>query len=75
MHQSDLVDTLICCGLAGNRPDAVVVGVEPYDYQTMAVDISPHMAEKMPVVLDVALDEIKKAGGEFTPLSHAGDEA
>ncbi|MFZ5811715.1 MAG: HyaD/HybD family hydrogenase maturation endopeptidase [Thermodesulfobacteriota bacterium] len=75
MHQSDLVDTLICCGLAGNRPDAVVVGVEPFDYQTMAVDISPQMAEKMPVILEVALEEIKKAGGDYEPASSGGDGA
>jgi hydrogenase maturation protease len=75
MHQSDLVDTLICCGLAGSRPEAVVVGVEPYDYQTMAVDISPQMAEKMPVIFEVALAEIKKAGGDYEPLPPDGDGA
>ncbi|QLA15342.1 HyaD/HybD family hydrogenase maturation endopeptidase [Desulfolutivibrio sulfoxidireducens] len=75
MHQSDLVDTLIHCGLVGNRPDAVVVGVEPFDYTTMAVDISPQMAEKMPVVLDVALAEIKKAGGDYAPAPDQNDEA
>ena len=26
MHQTDLVDTLIYCDLAGHRPDAVVIG-------------------------------------------------
>lgn len=29
MHQTDLVDTLIYCDLAGHRPDAVVIGMEP----------------------------------------------
>lgn len=67
MHQTDLVDTLIYCDIAGHRPEAVVIGVEPYDFQTMAVEVSECIAAKMPDIASRVLDEIKAAGGEFSP--------
>lgn len=67
MHQSDLVDTLIYCELIGKRPETVVVGMEPFDYETMAVELSPTVAERLPLMLDVALKELAAAGGTATP--------
>lgn len=67
MHQTDLVDTLIYCDIAGHRPEAVVIGVEPFDFQTMAVEVSECIAAKMPEIASRVLDEIKAAGGEFSP--------
>lgn len=67
MHQTDLVDTLIYCEIAGHRPEAVVIGVEPYDFQTMAVEVSPCIAGRMPDIAAKVLDEIAQAGGTFTP--------
>ncbi|EPR42216.1 hydrogenase expression/formation protein [Desulfovibrio sp. X2] len=66
MHQTDLVDTLIYCDIAGHRPEAVVIGVEPYDFQTMAVEVSPCIAERMPEIAKVVLEEISRAGGGYT---------
>jgi hydrogenase maturation protease len=41
MHQTDLVDTLVMCDIVGNRPEAVIVGMEPEDFHTMALELSP----------------------------------
>lgn len=65
MHQSDLVDTLIYCGMIGNRPEAVVIGVEPADYQSMAVELSPTLKERLAIMADVALKEVENAGGTW----------
>lgn len=67
MHQSDLVDTLIYCELIGKRPDTVVIGMEPFDFNTMAVELSPTVAERVPAMLDIALKELAEAGGTATP--------
>jgi len=67
MHQTDLVDTLIYCEIAGHRPEAVVIGVEPYDFQTMAVEVSPCIQARMPDIAARVLDEIAQAGGTFAP--------
>lgn len=65
MHQTDLVDTLIYCGLVGTRPDAVVIGIEPHDYQSMNVEVSEVLAARLDDMAGHALKEIEAAGGSF----------
>jgi hydrogenase maturation protease len=67
MHQSDLVDTLIYCELIGKRPDTVVIGMEPFDFKNMAVELSPTIADRLPAMCDIALRELADAGGVATP--------
>ena len=67
MHQSDLVDTLISCELIGKRPDTVVIGMEPFDFKNMAVELSPAIADRLPAMCDLALAELRAAGGQATP--------
>ncbi|KHK03478.1 HyaD/HybD family hydrogenase maturation endopeptidase [Desulfovibrio sp. TomC] len=67
MHQSDLVDTLIYCELIGKRPETVVIGMEPFDFKNMCVELSPTVAARLPAMLDVALQELADAGGTATP--------
>lgn len=65
MHQTDLVDTLIFCEMAGKRPDAVVIGIEPFDMDTMATEVSGDAAERMPRLAEVVLKEVSEHGGTF----------
>lgn len=67
MHQTDLVDTLIYCDLCGNRPEAVVIGIEPHDYQTMALEISEQLAPRLDPMAQVVIKEVEDAGGTCTP--------
>ena len=67
MHDVDLVETLLQCDLAGHRPEAVVIGVEPYDLSTMGIEVSPQVKEKMPYMATFVLDEIARLGGTFKP--------
>lgn len=60
MHQTDLVDTLIMCDLAGSRPDCVVIGMEPKDYETLAIELSPEVQKNMPRLIDEVLKELTK---------------
>ncbi len=69
LHQSDLVDTLIYCEFLGNRPEAVVIGMEPADFQTMAVELTPLVASRLPAMAQVVLQEITNAGGTWSPGS------
>lgn len=69
MHQTDLVDTLGMCELVGNRPEAVIIGMEPFDYQTMALELSPAARQAMPTMIEAVLREIAAAGGSCTPRS------
>lgn len=61
-HQTDLVDTLICCDLAGHRPEAVVLGMQPQDYATLAVGLTPACEGAIPALCAAALQELQKYG-------------
>ncbi|BAH75050.1 HyaD/HybD family hydrogenase maturation endopeptidase [Solidesulfovibrio magneticus] len=67
MHQSDLVDTLIYCELVGKRPETVVIGMEPYDFKNMSIELTDIVADRLPAMLDIALKELAEAGGIATP--------
>ena len=67
MHQSDLVDTLIYCELVGKRPETVVIGMEPYDFKNMSIELTDIVADRPPAMLDIALKELAEAGGVATP--------
>ncbi|MDR3640587.1 MAG: HyaD/HybD family hydrogenase maturation endopeptidase [Humidesulfovibrio sp.] len=72
MHQTDLVDTLIMCDIVGNRPEAVIVGMEPFDYNTMAVELSPVAKNRQEALMGFVLEEISKAGGLYTQKAVPG---
>jgi len=72
MHQTDLVDTLIMCGLAGTRPDCVVIGIEPHDYDSLSMEISSVLAARLDEMARFALKEIEAAGGTYSPKETAG---
>lgn len=67
MHQTDLVDTLIFCDLMGHRPEAVVLGMEPVDYQTMQPELSPQAVERLPLLVDLLISELDRRGIKVTP--------
>lgn len=67
MHQTDLVDTLIFCELAGHRPEAVVIGIEPHDYKTLALELSEPVLSRIDTMTEIVLREIEQAGGSYSP--------
>jgi len=72
MHQTDLVDTLIMCEIVGNRPEAVIIGMEPHDYHTMALELSPAAKERQEALMGFVLEEIVNAGGSYTKKAVPG---
>ena len=66
LHQTDLVDTLIYCDILGKRPEAVVIGMEPFDYRSMCMELSAVVKSRLPEMMKIVLAEISQAGGTFT---------
>ncbi len=62
LHQTDLVDTLICCELIGHRPEVVVYGMEPAEYQAMSLGLSPVCAERLPALGAALVEELRSLG-------------
>ncbi|MCK9239152.1 HyaD/HybD family hydrogenase maturation endopeptidase [Desulfocurvus sp.] len=71
VHDMDLLETMCCCELiSGKRPSAVIVGIEPKDYQSdPLVELSPEIEAKIPRLMELALEEIRAVGGDFAPRS------
>lgn len=67
-HQVDFVDTLISCELVGNRPAAVVIGMEPADWKTMHPELTETCRASMPKFIAHVLEELRAVGGTATPL-------
>lgn len=74
MHDTDLCDTLVQCGLCGNRPDAVIIGMEPEDYNTMSPELSSKSDESMPEMIKAVLKEVTDAGGSYVARTEASEE-
>lgn len=72
MHQTDLVDTLIMCEIVGNRPEAVIIGMEPFDYHTMNVGLSEVAKQRQEPLIGFVLEEIVKAGGTCSLKANPG---
>ena len=52
MHQTDLLDSLITCSMAGHDVEAVVFGLQPFDYHTMQVGLTPDAEKLLPTIAD-----------------------
>ncbi len=62
MHQTDLVDTLLYCELAGHRPEAIILGMEPKDYQNMGLELSQPCKAALPKLAKMLLHELDSRG-------------
>jgi hydrogenase maturation protease len=69
LHDSDLLDTLMQCEIIGHRPEAVVIGVEPEDYHSLAIDVTPAIRARFPEIKAKVLEELVRQGGSYTAKS------
>lgn len=63
LHQLDLVETLAYAEILGNRPTAVIVGVEPEDISPWGTELTPTIRTLVPEMCRRVLTEIEAAGG------------
>ncbi|GAB4242543.1 MAG: HyaD/HybD family hydrogenase maturation endopeptidase [Thermoleophilia bacterium] len=61
-HQVSAVEAWHMARLLGEAPDAVIVGVEPADYQTPHVGLSQALSARLPVVAEVVIEELTRYG-------------
>ena len=71
LHQTDLVDTLIYCDILGHRPEGVVFGMEPFDYQTMQLELSPICREALADLARTLVDELRGLGMDIKEKEQA----
>jgi hydrogenase maturation protease len=67
LHQTDLLETLACCELVGNRPETVVLGIEPEDFSPWSDELTPTIQGRVAELSKRVLLEIDQAGGNYRP--------
>lgn len=77
MHDLDLLETLCCCEIIGAKPSAVIVGIEPEDYQSgYGIEMTETVQSKVPEMMERVLKEVEAAGGSYAlrPVLHVSEQ-
>jgi hydrogenase maturation protease len=66
LHQLDLLETLAYAEILGNRPGAVIIGVEPQDISPWGMEMTDVVRSRIPEMIEAVLKEIEQEGGTYT---------
>jgi hydrogenase maturation protease len=62
VHQIGILEVIDLSGLIGKTPHTTIIGIEPKSLE-MGMELSPEVREKIPRIIDIVLDEVKRANG------------
>jgi hydrogenase maturation protease len=65
LHQVDLLETLTMCQALDRSPETVILGVEPMDIETLGIDLTPPVMEKMDAMIEMVLTELDHLGIKY----------
>ena len=65
LHELNIVETLIYAEELGNKPETVVIGIEPGDWTSWSTELTGPVRNRMEDFVAVVLGEIEKAGGAW----------
>jgi hydrogenase maturation protease len=60
VHQIGILEVINMSGLIGKTPRTTVIGIEPQSLE-MGMELSPEIREKIPRIIELVLDELKRA--------------
>jgi len=66
LHQVDFLEALTLCQALDHVPETVIVGVEPEDIDTMCVDLTPVIQNKVDDVIAMVLAELDRLGIQYS---------
>ncbi|MCD4715948.1 MAG: HyaD/HybD family hydrogenase maturation endopeptidase [Desulfobacterales bacterium] len=69
LHEVDLLEALTLCQALDKVPETVIVGVEPEDIESVGLEPTPPVQEKMDDLIDMVLKELNRLGIVPSPLS------
>ena len=67
LHQVDLLEALTLCQALGRVPKTVILGVEPKDIETVGLELTSPVREKIGDMMDMVLRELVRLGAEYRP--------
>jgi hydrogenase maturation protease len=62
MHQMDLPEVLALSSAIGHEPQVIVIGIEPGDISTLALELTPTIAARVGDLADMVLAELGRLG-------------
>ena len=65
LHELNIVEILIYAEELGNKPETVVIGIEPLDFTSCSTELSEPVRNRLEDVVSAVLKEIEKAGGSW----------
>ena len=60
LHQVDFLETLTACQALDKVPETVILGVEPQDIESLSIELTPIVHEKVDSLVDMVLKELDR---------------
>jgi len=58
LHQFGLMEALQSAAQTGNKPETVILGITPKDYQTFSTELSSELRGSLPKIVETILEEL-----------------
>jgi hydrogenase maturation protease len=69
VHQIGILEVVHLSELIGQTPETTVIGVEPGSLE-MGMELSPEVQEKIPKIIELILEEVKRPSQRRTESQH-----
>jgi hydrogenase maturation protease len=69
VHQIGILEVVHLSELIGQTPETTVIGVEPGSLE-MGMELSPEVQEKIPRIIELILEEVKRPSQKRTESQH-----
>lgn len=65
LHQVDFLETLASCQALDKVPETVILGIEPLDIESLSIELTPVVQEKVDSLIDMVLKELDRLGVRY----------
>jgi len=65
LHQVDFLETMTMCQALDYVPETVILGIEPLDIESVSLELTPTILEKMDILMDMVLRELDRLGAKY----------
>ncbi len=62
LHEVDFLEALAVCQALDKAPKIVALGIEPYDIETLSLQLTPVVKDKLGDLLNMVVEELRKLG-------------
>ncbi|HEX2767801.1 MAG TPA: HyaD/HybD family hydrogenase maturation endopeptidase [Geobacteraceae bacterium] len=62
LHDMSLIDVLHMTALTGERPETIIIAVQPKDVKSCSMELNDEVKAAIPKVIDLIFEELKKHG-------------